>query len=69
MAQYFTGIHHEIGVGIPQDYIQAYMWFAVAASKGDSRGIEGLSRITEKMTPAQIAEGKRLAREWKPKKL
>jgi hypothetical protein len=34
----------------------------------DKKAIEFQKLATRKMTPAQIAEAQRLAREWKPKK-
>jgi TPR repeat protein len=57
------------GEGVPQDYVQALMWFNLAASEFDG-SCEEAHKIREgiaaKMTPAQIAEAQKLAREWKP---
>ncbi len=60
------------GWGVPQDYVQAHMWYNLAASRlppGKDRDLAAENRdiIAERMTPAQIAEAQRLAREWKPK--
>jgi len=60
------------GEGVPQDYVQAHLWFNLAAStlkEPKKREIAVSSRdlVAAKMTPAQIAEAQRLAREWKPK--
>ncbi len=64
--------HKGEGWGVPQDYIQAHMWFNLAAANrlADVEGRASLARynVEELMTPAQIAEAQRLAREWKPKK-
>jgi hypothetical protein len=66
------GIMYAKGHGVQQDYILAYMWFALAASaiEGERRDlfVRNRDRAASKMTPAQIAEAERLAREWKPKK-
>jgi hypothetical protein len=43
------------------------MWFDLAAARGDSYAKKSRDKLAEKMTPAQIAEAQRLAREWKPK--
>jgi len=48
------------------------MWFALAAAHGDDTYAEDYAEdfkdsLAQKMTPAQIAEAQRLAREWKPK--
>ena len=61
------------GQGVPQDYVQAHMWYNLAASRlppGKDRddSVKNRDIAAEKMTPAQIAEAQRLAREWKPKK-
>lgn len=46
-----------------QDYVKAHMWFNLAAvqNKEVAKLRNGLAN---KMTPAQIAEAQRLAREW-----
>ncbi len=62
---------YNYGQGVPQDYIQAHMWYNLAAASGgdDDREMAAKNRdlIAEKMTSEQIAEAQRLAREWKPK--
>ncbi len=72
MAQLMIGTMYLYGQGVPQDYVQAHMWFNLAASRfapGSDRdaAITGREEIAALMTPAQIAEAQRLAREWKPK--
>jgi hypothetical protein len=49
------------------------MWFSLAAAHVEDTYAEDYAEdfknsLAEKMTPAQIAEAQRLAREWKPKK-
>ncbi len=61
------------GQGIPQDYVQAHMWFNLAASRlppGTSRdkAVKNRDVLAAKMTPADVSKAQRLAREWKPKK-
>ncbi len=61
------------GDGVPQDYVQAHMWYNLAASRyppGSDRDkvVRNRDTVAEKMTPEQIAEAQRLAREWKPKR-
>jgi TPR repeat protein len=60
--------------GTSQNYVQAHKWFSVAASRFPaserSKRAEALrnsERLAEKMSPSQIEEAKRLAREWVPK--
>lgn len=73
-AQYFLGAMYGRGQGVPQDNVRAYMWFSLAESRFDESELEKrqmviLTRgiIAAEMTPDQIAEAQRLAREWKPK--
>ena len=60
------------GPGLARDDVQAYRWFAVAATRGaDSyartNAVKGRDAAAIKMTPAQVAEAERLVRAWKPK--
>ena len=48
-------------------YVQAHMWSNLAAAKGDETAREVRDLFSDFMTPGQIAEAERLAREWKPK--
>jgi TPR repeat protein len=56
------------GKGVPQDDVQAHMWFNLAASRatGSYREIGVIRRdeAAARMTPEQIVEAERLAREW-----
>jgi len=73
--QHDLGVMYAKGQGVPQDYVLAHMWFNLAASRFlDSEGwrqqkcLINRNLAASKMTPDQIAEAERLAREWKPKK-
>ena len=71
-AQFELGWAYTDGKSVPQDFIQAYMWFDLAAAHEDDSYAEDYAgdfrdSLAEKMTPSQIAEAQRLAREWKPK--
>ena len=58
------------GNGVPVDYVKAYMWAFIAnAFAGDDAYQNHVSAfllqsLTNNITPAQIAEGQRLANEW-----
>ncbi|MSP50530.1 MAG: sel1 repeat family protein, partial [Alphaproteobacteria bacterium] len=66
-AQTNLGINYANGQGVPQDYVQAHKWFNLAAAKGNINAVKNRDIVAAKMTPAQIAEAQKLAREWKPK--
>lgn len=65
-AQYTLGAMYADGRGVPQDYVEAHKWFNILAAVGFEQVIETRNRLAKKMTPEQIAEAQRLAREWKP---
>ncbi len=67
-AQFILGSMCESGEGVPQDYVQAHMWFNLAAAAGDAAAPHNRDLVAAMMTPAQIAEAQRLASEWKPTK-
>ncbi len=54
------------GQGVAQNYIQAYMWGTLAAAQGFEEAAKGLEMLEKEMSPAQLAEAQRLAREWTP---
>jgi TPR repeat protein len=61
------GWMYEEGQGVFQDSVQAHMWYSLAAAHGEQRAAEARDALAKQMTPAQIAEAQKLAREWKPK--
>ena len=82
-AQSALGFMYELGQGVSQDYVLAHMWFNLAAAHSHAdldeyvaldpieqakMDAEMRDEVATKMTPEQIAEAQRLAREWKPTK-
>jgi len=68
-AQFALGLMYKKGEGMKADSVQAYMWVSLAATSNsdDARSAAPyLHFLATEMTPEQIAEGKRLAGEWKP---
>jgi len=65
LAQYTIGYMYEKGQGVSPDEIQALMWYNLAAIQGEAKAKAARDRVTIWMTPAQIAEAQRLAREFK----
>ena len=68
-AQVSLGRMYGEGLGVPQDYLRAYAWYDLAASRfsGFDRAVKHRNLVAAEMTPAQIAEAKKLAQEWKEK--
>jgi len=65
LAQYTLGNMYEKGQGVLPDEVQALMWYSLAAIQGETKAKTARERVTMWMTPAQIAEAQRLAREFK----
>ncbi len=63
-CQYLVGLMYYEGVGALQDFIKAHMWLNLSASRGDRRAIRLRGDLTRAMTPTEIAEAQRLARDW-----
>ena len=61
------GVMYHYGLGVPRDYVRAHMWFNLAASQGHKDGTKNRGIVAKRMTPAQIAEAQKLAREWAAK--
>jgi len=67
MAQSNLGVMYEFGLGVPQDFVQAHLWFNVAATQGDAVAQQNRDFVASEMTPDQITEAQRMAREWMEK--
>lgn len=74
-AQNNLGALYYNGQGVAQDYILAHMWFSLAVTRylsiekeNRENAVRNRDIVASKMTPAQLAEAQRLAREWKPVK-
>ena len=66
-AQFYLGMQSAFGEGGPLDLVQAHMWYSLAAGNGHAAATVFRNDLARQMTPAQIAEAHKRAREWKPK--
>ena len=73
-AQFKLGVGYDNGYGVPQDLVQAHKWYNLAASRASGvdqdlreKAVRSRDRIAARLTPAQLAEAQRLAREWQPR--
>ena len=64
-AQAALGFLYLVGEGIPLDRVRAYAWLNLAAAQGYSVAADIRNSTEGEMTPAQVAEGQRLASSWK----
>ena len=56
------------GLGVPQDYVEAHMWYNLSAAQGIQEGKNNRDYIASFMTPSQLAEAQRRARNFEIKK-
>ena len=67
-AARFLGRMYFMGHGVIKDYVSAHMWWNLSGSNGYKDAVKNRNIVEEKMTPSQIEEAQRLARNWKPTK-
>jgi TPR repeat protein len=63
-AFFCLGLMYCIGREVKQDYIAAHKWFNLAALKGSSEAKKYRCEIAREMSPVEIAEAQRMARDW-----
>ena len=66
-AQYNLGAVYASGKGVPRDDVTALMWLNLAASAGNQDALEEGYAVERRMSPAQVAEARKLAQAWKPR--
>jgi uncharacterized protein len=59
---YKLGLIYSTGQDV--DYVQAHMWFNLAASRGSEAAKESRRELADMMSRDLIAEAQRRAREW-----
>ena len=65
-AQNMLGYMYARGQGVPQDFVQAHVWFNLAAAAGKGGAADSRDEMAKLMSPSQIAEAQGLARQWRP---
>ena len=66
-AQYNLGVRYYNGEGVAKDWVEAYKWLLLAARQGDEDAKKNITELESKLTPEQIADGKKRARDFKPR--
>lgn len=65
-AQFSLGLIYAYGRTIPKNLVLSYMWAQISIANGSVEAAGFLDGVSKKMTPEQIAEAQRFARDWKP---
>jgi TPR repeat protein len=67
-AQDMLGLMYSNGKVVTRDYVLAHLWFHLASMNGEPDSTMSRDIIASMMTPSQIEQAQKLAREWKSKK-
>jgi hypothetical protein len=68
-AQYNLGLCYTKGQGVTEDYVEASAWLLLAVWQGVEAAREVVNKLELVMSRAQVAEGQKLARGFKPREL
>ena len=68
LAQYNLGLMYLAGNSVPKDQVKAYMWLSLAAAQKVPEAIKNRDYLDTKISPAQLADARKLASDWKPVK-
>jgi uncharacterized protein len=62
--QFRVGLMYSVGNGVPLDLVIAHKWFNLAAMSGNDEARANRAEIAMDMSPDEISEAQKLAREW-----
>jgi len=68
-AQCNLSVYYGKGQGVVKDYVEAYKWSLLAARQGDENARRNVTALENRMSREQIAEGQKLARNFKPREV
>lgn len=65
-SQLYMGHLTAEGIGVERDLLEAYKWYQLAAWQRNSLAVAAREQLASRMTPAEIADAKLMARDWQP---
>ena len=60
-AQNQIGVMYRKGEGVARSPARAFMWFSLAAKRGDAKAKAGLREVSRAMTPAEMSQAQAMA--------
>lgn len=63
-AQVNLGVMYTQGQCVKQNLVEAHKWFNIAGGAVDEEGVDLREIVEEQMSPEEISEAMRLAKEW-----
>lgn len=67
-AQFLIGRLYYNGEGLPRERTRAYMWWTLAAREDDAEAKLALERLTAEMNETQLADGRTLVENFRPRR-
>jgi localization factor PodJL len=64
-SQFNLGVLYARGMGVPQDFVQSWLWFSLAAQQGDAEGAKKRDDVAAKMDAGAAAAAARALAEFK----
>ena len=68
-SQFNLGILYGQGMGVPQNLVDSYKWFALAAKTGDSDASKKRDEVANAMDPDDLDYARKEVNNWAPSKL
>ena len=68
-AQLNLGYLYSKGQGVVQDYVKAHSWYHLSVANGIAGAVKNRDIVAKKMTPQQIADAQKLARDCQARQL
>jgi len=68
-SQFNLGILYGQGMGVPQNLVDSYKWFALAAKTGDSDANKKRDEVASAMDPDDLDYARKEVNDWAPSKL
>ena len=65
-AMLAVGRAYRQGLGVLQDFVEAYKWFNLAASRGMIEAVKERDEMAAEMTESEQSEARDLAKQWRP---
>jgi localization factor PodJL len=66
-SQYNYAVLLARGMGVQQDFVASYIWFAVAAKQGDQDSASKRDDVGARLSAAQLASAKAMADAFRPR--
>jgi TPR repeat protein len=59
-AQSVMGVMYRKGQGVARSSARAFMWFSMAAARGDAKAKAELQEVSKEMTPVEMAQARQM---------